>query len=80
MITIKNREKWVENFARTGIFAKGIVYCLIGLLTSMAALGLQGRKMDKEDAFRLIYNQPFGKMLALPFRNEGKASNFFLQY
>jgi hypothetical protein len=60
-----NKERWIENFARTGIFAKGIVYCLIGLLTSMAALGLSGKKMDKEEAFKLIYEQPFGKTLLI---------------
>jgi len=60
-----NKKKWVENFARTGIFAKGIVYCLIGLLTSMAALGLSGKKMDKEEAFKLIYDQPFGRILLI---------------
>jgi hypothetical protein len=60
-----NKEKWVENFARTGIFAKGIVYCLIGILTSMTAFGLSGKKMDKEAAFKLIYDQPFGKTLLI---------------
>ncbi len=60
-----NKEKWIEYFARTGIIAKGIVYCLIGLLTLLAALGWRGQKMDKSDAFKVIYEQPFGKALLI---------------
>jgi hypothetical protein len=60
-----SKEKWIEYFARTGIIAKGIVYCLIGLLTLLAALGFRGQKMDKADAFKVIYEQPFGKTLLI---------------
>jgi uncharacterized membrane protein YidH (DUF202 family) len=61
----KEKERWIERFARFGIISKGIVYCLIGVLASMSALGLQGRKMSKSDAFKLVYDQPFGQVLLI---------------
>ena len=61
----EKKEKWIENFARFGIVSKGVVYCLIGILTAMAAFGLQGKKAGKADAFNLIYEQPFGKILLI---------------
>jgi hypothetical protein len=59
------KEKWIEKFARFGIVSKGIVYCLIGVLTTMAALGLRGDKASKEDAFKVIYAQPLGQVLLI---------------
>jgi len=61
----EKKERWIENFARFGIVAKGVVYCLIGILTAMAAFGLRGKKAGKSDAFNLIYDQPFGKILLI---------------
>lgn len=62
-----NKNKWIENFARFGYAAKGIVYCLVGILACIAAFG-SGKSNDtsKTDALKLIQEQPFGKtMLAL---------------
>jgi hypothetical protein len=59
------KEKWTERFARFGIISKGIVYCLIGILTTMAAVGLRGEKASKDEAFKVIYEQPLGKILLL---------------
>jgi hypothetical protein len=56
-------EQWLDKFFRFGIISKGIVYCLLGLLTVMAALGLGGKKASKADTFNFIYEQPFGKIL-----------------
>jgi C4-dicarboxylate transporter len=61
----KKKEKWIENFARFGIISKGVVYCLIGILTVMTAFGLSNKKGDKSEAFKTIYDQPFGKVLLL---------------
>jgi hypothetical protein len=58
-------EKWTETFARFGIISKGIVYCLVGVLTFMAALGMRGENASKNEAFKLIYEQPFGKILLI---------------
>jgi hypothetical protein len=57
--------KWTEKFARFGIVSKGVVYCLIGVLTTLAAIGLRGQKASKNEAFKVIYEQPFGKILLL---------------
>jgi hypothetical protein len=59
------KRKWFENFARYGLISKGIVYCLFGILSSMAAFGLRGDEADKTEAFGVIYNQPFGKVLLM---------------
>lgn len=62
-IRAPQRRKWFENFARFGIVSKGIVYCLMGILTVLTALGLQSIKANKTDAMKVIYHQPFGKFL-----------------
>ncbi|MBC5991590.1 DUF1206 domain-containing protein [Pontibacter cellulosilyticus] len=58
--------KWVENFARVGLTAKGVVYCLVGILAFMAAFEL-GRNSSngagKQGVFQFILEQPFGKWL-----------------
>lgn len=59
------KDKWLQNFARFGFTVKGIVYCLMGTLTVMAALGLSNEKGDKEKAFKVIYDQPFGKIILI---------------
>lgn len=63
--SLKNidKEKWVENFARFGIISKGIVYCIMGLLTLLAAFGLSRDKGTKTEALNLVYEQPFGRIL-----------------
>ncbi len=54
---------WVSRFASVGLAAKGVVYCLLGLLSFMAAFGLGGQKADKQNTVNFIYDQPFGKVL-----------------
>jgi hypothetical protein len=55
----------IKNMARLGHIAKGIVYCLAGTLTAMAAFGLGGEKTDQKDVFVFVRDQPFGKVLLL---------------
>jgi uncharacterized membrane protein YidH (DUF202 family) len=64
-ISTQKTERWVEHFARFGIVSKGVVYCLIGFLTVLAALGLKAKSADKKEAFNVIYDQPLGKILLL---------------
>jgi hypothetical protein len=59
------KERWLQKFARFGLVSKGIVYCLMGLLTVLAALGFSREKGDKSEAFKFVYDQPFGKFLLL---------------
>ncbi|KAA9331115.1 DUF1206 domain-containing protein [Adhaeribacter soli] len=60
--------KWVERFARIGLLANGLVYCLVGLLAFMAAFGLRKgsqENADREGVFKFVLEQPFGKVLLL---------------
>jgi hypothetical protein len=57
------KEQWMQKFFRFGLISKGLVYCLLGLLTFMTAIGLSTEKASKKDAFNFIYEQPFGKIL-----------------
>jgi len=56
-------QKWVENFSRFGIISKGVVYCILGLLAFLAAIGSGKQNPSKEGTFQLILDQPFGKIL-----------------
>ena len=60
-----SKDKWFEKFARFGLVSKGIVYLLMGTLSVLAAFGLSTDKGDKEEAFKFIYEQPFGKFLLI---------------
>ncbi len=61
----KDKEDWIRNFSRFGMAAKGVVYILIGILTSLAAFGSggEGKTSGKEGAFSYVLSQPFGKVL-----------------
>jgi len=61
--TAVQQEKWVENFARIGIASKGVVYCLIGVLTTMAAFNLGGQASGSKSVIEFIAQQPFGQIL-----------------
>ncbi|MCJ8166318.1 DUF1206 domain-containing protein [Pontibacter sp. E15-1] len=58
--------KWVKNFARAGLSAKGVVYCLVGIIAFMAAFEFGGKstkEAGKSGIFRFILEQPFGKWM-----------------
>lgn len=58
--------EWVRNFAKIGLTAKGIVYCLVGTLAFMAAFEINGNSTEeasREGVLKLILQQPFGKVL-----------------
>lgn len=60
------RPEWVEQLAKAGLIAKGIVYCLIGVLAFMAALELGSTSTssaDQSGVFKFIVEQTFGKIL-----------------
>ncbi|MDQ3291903.1 MAG: DUF1206 domain-containing protein [Bacteroidota bacterium] len=57
---------WISLFARLGLTAKGIVYCLVGLMAFMAAFEIGGKTVKdagKAGIFQFIQHQPFGKVL-----------------
>ncbi len=57
--------KWIKGFAKFGLFSKGVVYCISGILALMAAMEIgksSGKEADKEGVFKFIYEQPFGQV------------------
>jgi hypothetical protein len=60
---LQNKKDWIVKYARVGYVAKGIVYCLIGVLTAMYALGIGGEKASKSDAFMEVKELPGGSFL-----------------
>ena len=53
----------IERVARFGYGARGIVYCVIGGLAVLAAIGQGGRAGDSESALRWVLAGPFGVVL-----------------
>ena len=66
---IKNEtSQWITPVAKAGLTAKGIVYCLIGILAFMAAFRFGGQSTSSADttgAFKSIEDLPAGKWLLL---------------
>lgn len=61
---LKDKDKAAMKFARFGMFAKGTVYVILGVLTAMAAFNVGGgQTTGKSGALEFIYGQPFGKFL-----------------
>ncbi|MDT0642677.1 DUF1206 domain-containing protein [Zunongwangia sp. F363] len=52
-----------KNFARFGMAAKGAVYCLIGILTALAAFGQGGEKTGSKGALQYLAQQSYGQIL-----------------
>ncbi|MFV8225763.1 DUF1206 domain-containing protein [Christiangramia aquimixticola] len=52
-----------KNFARFGMAAKGAVYCLIGILTALAAFGQGGQKSGGKGALQYVAQQSYGQVL-----------------
>lgn len=58
--------EWVKTFAKVGLTAKGVVYCLVGALAFMAAFELGGNSSGsngKTGAFQFILEASYGKIL-----------------
>ncbi|NJL02841.1 MAG: DUF1206 domain-containing protein [Spirulinaceae cyanobacterium SM2_1_0] len=55
--------EWIEQLARFGYAAKGIVYGLVGILAFQAAFNWGGKVSGSEGTFQTIENQPFGNVL-----------------
>lgn len=53
---------WIAVLARAGYSARGVVYCLLGGLTCLAAFQATGRP-DTKGAVRTLLDQPFGYVL-----------------
>lgn len=53
----------LEHLARFGYGARGFVYCVIGALALLAALGQGGEAGDSKGALRWVFEGPFGVVL-----------------
>jgi len=56
--------KWIVRFGRLGYAAKGLVYIVVGVLATQAAIGSGGRTSDTRGALKAVGSAPFG-ILAL---------------
>ncbi len=54
--------RWIKHLARTGYFARGLVYTIIGLFAVLAAIGAAESK-DTKGALQTLLEQPFGSVL-----------------
>jgi hypothetical protein len=57
------KQKHKERLARFGIFTKGVVYAIIGILTAMAAFNMGGKKSSSSGALQFLAQQSYGKVL-----------------
>lgn len=56
----------VKPIAQAGLISKGIVYCLLGILTFMAAFHINGQSADKantDGVFSFVYRQTGGQIV-----------------
>jgi hypothetical protein len=54
---------WVATLARLGYATIGVVYCMIGILATQAAIGTGGAIEDTRGVLVTIARQPFGRVL-----------------
>lgn len=59
------KERWIIRFSRFGIAMKGVVYCILGLLTILVVLHQRQKQASKEDVFKTILEQPLGEILLM---------------
>ena len=65
---MNNKQEWVKPLAKAGLTAKGLVYCLVGIIAFMARFRLGGkttRAADTTRAARSIEDLPAGKWILL---------------
>jgi len=62
--TLEDGATWIVRFGRLGYIVEGLVYIIVGILATEAALGTGGRTTDIKGAFQTIGTAPFG-MVAL---------------
>lgn len=54
---------WIEQIARFGYAAKGVVYFIVGLLAMQVGFGIGSKTTDTSGALQTIVTQPFGNFL-----------------
>lgn len=56
---------WLENLARAGLVARGLLYLVVAVLASQVAAGHNETRADKQGALQAVVRQPFGRVLVL---------------
>jgi hypothetical protein len=56
-------DQWVERAGRLGLAARGVVYCVLGLLAAALALGDRSEQTDHQGALAELAERPLGKVL-----------------
>ncbi len=67
-LSVSSSSSWIKTAARIGLSAKGVVYCVSGLLATMACLHLgnnSAKNAGTKGVFSFIEDQPLGKWLLL---------------
>lgn len=62
---LSHAKSWVERLAQLGLVVRGIVYTIIGLFTSLMAIGTGYKAASINSALEEIGVQPFGKFLLI---------------
>ena len=61
----KGAEPWLVPLFRAGYAARGVVYCLTGVIAGLGAAGRRGEAPDSDGVLRLVISRPFGKLLLI---------------
>src|SRR5689334_10736065 len=59
---VRHASPWVEQLARLGFAAKGVVYVVVGALAAQAAAGVGGDTTDTHGALEHVLEAPFGRI------------------
>ncbi|CAN5523240.1 DUF1206 domain-containing protein [soil metagenome] len=63
-LSLSKNKNIIIKLARFGYITKGIVYCLVGILASLAAIGSGStRNTDRNGVINFVMDQPFGQIL-----------------
>jgi hypothetical protein len=57
------QSQWAERLARFGHLARGVTFCLVGILALEVAFGLGGKITDRKGALQTLAGDPFGRSL-----------------
>src|SRR6476661_3168233 len=60
---VRDVSPFIEHFARFGFAAKGVVYCVIGVLAALVPVGMTNKPVGTRGALQTILQQPIGAML-----------------
>lgn len=58
-------DDWVDRAGRLGLVARGVVYCVMGLLAGALALGARGEQADQRGALAELAERPFGTLMLI---------------